>query len=34
MFLGRVGSLTVVVALAQAKPKLDVRYPEETVLIG
>lgn len=34
MFLGRVGSLTVVVALAQSKPKLDVRYPEETVLIG
>ncbi len=34
MFLGRVGSLTVVVALAKAKPKLDVRYPEETVLIG
>ena len=34
MFLGRVGSLTVVFALAKSKPKLDVRYPEETVLIG
>jgi len=34
MFLGRVGSLTVVVALAKAKPKMDIRYPEETVLIG
>jgi len=34
MFLGRVGSLTVVVALAKAKSKIDVRYPEETVLIG
>lgn len=34
MFLGRVGSLTVVVALAKAKPKIDVRYPEEAVLIG
>ncbi|EKD68832.1 MAG: hypothetical protein ACD_47C00413G0003 [uncultured bacterium] len=34
MFLGRVGSLTVVFALAKARPKLDVRYPEETVLIG
>lgn len=34
MFLGRVGSLTVVVALAKSKPKMDIRYPEETVLIG
>lgn len=34
MFLGRVGSLTVVIALASAKPKLNIKYPEETVLIG
>lgn len=34
MFLGRVGSLTVVLAIARTKPRLDVRYPEETVLIG
>jgi len=34
MFLGRVGSLTVIVALAKQKPKIDIRYPEETVLIG
>ncbi len=34
MFSGRVGSLTVVIALSQSKVKLDIRYPEETVLIG
>lgn len=34
MFLGRVGSLTVVMSLAQSKPKHKIRYPEETVLIG
>ena len=34
MFLGRVGSLTVVVSLAQSKPKINIRYPEEVVLIG
>ncbi len=34
MFLGRVGSLTVVLALAKQKPKQDIKYPEEVVLIG
>lgn len=34
MFLGRLGALTVVVALARRAPTAPVGYPEEQVLIG
>ena len=33
MFCGRLGVLTVVVAMTQSRPSL-VRYPEEKILIG
>jgi trk system potassium uptake protein TrkH len=34
MFWGRLGALTIVVALAQTAPPRAVTYPEETLLIG
>jgi trk system potassium uptake protein len=34
MFCGRLGALTVVVALARRAPAAPVSYPEEQVLIG
>ncbi len=34
MFWGRLGALTIVVALAQTAPPQAVTYPEETLLIG
>lgn len=34
MFWGRLGALTIVVALAQTTPPQAVTYPEETLLIG
>jgi trk system potassium uptake protein TrkH len=34
MFWGRLGALTIVVALAQTAPPQAVVYPEETLLIG
>lgn len=34
MFVGRLGALTVVVALARRAPEAPVAYPEEQVLIG
>jgi trk system potassium uptake protein TrkH len=34
MFMGRVGPLTLAVALARGRPKARLRYPEGKVLIG
>lgn len=34
MFWGRLGALTIVVALARPRPKRLVTYPEERILIG
>jgi trk system potassium uptake protein TrkH len=34
MFWGRLGALTIVVALAQTAPPQALTYPEETLLIG
>jgi trk system potassium uptake protein TrkH len=34
MFWGRLGALTIVLALAQQQPRPLVTYPEESILIG
>jgi len=34
MFWGRLGALTIVLALAQQQPRPLVTYPEEAILIG
>lgn len=34
MFIGRVGPLTLVVALAEQRQKLPYRYPEEEIMVG
>ena len=34
MFMGRVGPLTLAVALARGRPRPRLRYPEGKVLIG
>ncbi len=34
MFVGRVGPLTLALALAMRREKLSFRYPEETLMVG
>jgi len=34
MFWGRLGALTIVVALAKPRPPQPIFYPEESLLIG
>ncbi len=34
MFAGRVGPLTIVVAIAEKRHKANIRYPEEKILVG
>ena len=34
MFIGRIGPLTLIVALARQKSKIQIRYPEGNILIG
>ena len=34
MYLGRVGPMTVMLAITRKKRKRDYRYPEDKILIG
>jgi len=34
MFIGRLGPLTIALAIAMRKEKIDYRYPEEKLMVG